>query len=119
VACSFLYSEELSGSQQLKNTTFTHNNQHHSQWQRENWPVWLTHASGATVHQNGDVVLSADNEASGKQFRWGGESSRQIRELRECSPVIYYEGYQGMKGWEQHGNLKLSNHSYGMLTHHA
>lgn len=49
---------------------------------------------GATVYQYGDIDISADNEAM----------------------AIYYEGYHGMKGWEQHGNLnlKLTNHSYAL-----
>ncbi|ELR24354.1 glutamatecysteine ligase, catalytic subunit [Acanthamoeba castellanii str. Neff] len=47
-----------------------------------------------SVYQYGDIDISADNEAM----------------------AIYYEGYHGMKGWEQHGNLnlKLTNHSYAL-----
>jgi hypothetical protein len=32
------------------------------------------------------------------------------------APGLYYEGYHGMKGWTQYGNLDLtmSDHSQGM-----
>lgn len=49
---------------------------------------------GATVSQYGDIVIHAKNQATG----------------------LYYEGYHGMKGWKQYGNLnlKVSDHSQAL-----